>query len=192
MKKFFAMAILAIASLSASAEGLYVGGSLGFWHDSNDKDNHGLTTNNLTILPEVGYNLSDKWAVGTVVGYDYTHLCNLGTSVNLFQFNPYVRYTYFRTSNNFLSLFLDGTVGVGAGWASYDDDDEDSKTACTWQIGIKPGVALNFTKNFSFVAHIGLLGYEGANNAAQAAGYSNKGGLMLSGNNLTFGFYYNF
>lgn len=185
------MAILAIASLSASAEGLYVGGSLGYWHDSSDKNNGGYTTNNLTILPEIGYNLNEKWAVGTVVGYDYTHLCNHGISVNLFQFNPYVRFTYFRTSNNFLSLFLDGTVGVGAGWASYDEG-EDSKTACTWQVGVKPGIALNFTEHFSFVTHIGLLGYEGANNAAKEAGYSDKGGLMLNGNNLTFGFYYNF
>lgn len=190
MKKFFAMAVLAIASLSASAEGFYAGGSLGFWHDSN---NDGYTTNQLTILPELGYNLNQKWAVGTTVGYEYTHLCNHGVSSNLFQFNPYVRFTYFRTANNVLSLFLDGTVGIGAGWTSFDDDDDsDTKTACTWQIGIKPGIAVNITKSFSFVAHVGLLGYEGANNAAQAAGYSSKGGLMLNGNNLSFGFYYNF
>lgn len=188
MKKFFALAILAVASLSASAQGFYAGGSLGFWHDSNDK---GSVTNNLTILPELGYNLNNSWAVGTTIGYDYTHLCHEGTSVNLFQFNPYVRYTYFRTDNNVLSLFLDGTVGVGAGWASYDEG-EDSKTACTWQVGVKPGIAINITKHFSFVTHVGLLGYQGANNAAKDAGYSSKGGLMLNGNNLTFGFYYNF
>lgn len=187
------MAILAIASLSTSAEGLYLGGSLGYWHDSND-NNVGATTNSLTILPEIGYNFSEKWAVGGVVGYEYTHICNYGTSVNLFQFNPYARFTYFRTSNNLLSLFLDGTVGVGAGWASYDGygDYDDSDTACVWQVGIKPGIALNITDHFSLVAHVGLLGYQGTNDAAKAAGYSNQGGLLLNGNNLTFGFYYNF
>jgi hypothetical protein len=184
MKKFLAMAILAIASLGASAEGLYVGGSLGYWHSGDDNTNH------LTILPEIGYNLSSNWAVGTTIGYDYTHFCGQGISGNTFQFNPYARYTYFKSSNNLVNLFVDGTVGLGLGWASYED--EDSKTACTWQIGVAPGIAINLTQKFSLVAHIGFLGYKGANHTAETIGYYNEGGLKLDGNDIKLGFYYNF
>lgn len=183
MKKFFAIAVLALASLSAAAEGLFVGGSLGYWHDGKDN------TNSLTILPEIGYGLNDHWTIGTTVGYNYQHYCGTGVSGNLFQFNPYLRYTYFRSDNNLINLFLDGTVGVGLGWTS---SDYDTDTACTWQIGVTPGIAINITEKFSFVTHVGFLGYKGANNAAKYAGYYSEGGLLLNSQNLTFGFYYNF
>lgn len=184
MKKLFAMAIVALASaFGAQAENLYVGGEVGFMHDG-DKN-----TNALSILPEIGYNLNSHWAVGTTIGWQYTHFCGRDLSTNLFRFNPYARYTFFRSSNNLVNLFVDGTVGVGLGWTSYKDDDTDA--ACVWEIGLKPGIAINLTDKFSIVAHVGMLGYQGVNDAAKPA-YHSKGGLDLSGNNLSFGFYYNF
>lgn len=188
-KKLFAFAVIAAATLCASAENFYVGGQLGFWHESDNKDLG--TTNTLTILPEIGYNLTDNWAVGTTVGYQYNHICGYGISSHIFEFNPYVRYTYFKSSNNLVNLFLDGGAGIGAGWTHYSGAD-DSSTACTWNIGIRPGIAINLTEKFSVVAHVGLLGYEGANNAAKEGGYNSKGGLLLNNNNLSLGFYFNF
>lgn len=187
MKKFFALAMLAIASLCASAEGVYVGGQLGYWHESDNQ----TSTNTLTILPEIGYNLTSNVAIGSTLGYEYNHICGAGISTHIFQFNPYLRYTFFKSSNNLVNLFVDGGAGVGAGWTHYKGGD-DSKTACIWNIGLRPGVALNLSEKFSLVAHVGLLGYQGANDAAKAGGYSDKGGLLLNGNNLSFGFYYNF
>lgn len=188
MKKFFAFAVLAVASLCASAENFYVGGSLGFWHDSEDNQ----STNTLSILPEIGYNLSDNWAVGTTIGYNFGHTCNEGISTHIFEFNPYVRFTFFKTENNLVNLFVDGGAGIGAGWTSYKHGD-DSETAITWNVGFRPGVALNLTDKFSVVAHVGMLGYNGANNAAKATGlYHDNGGFLLNGNNLSFGFYYHF
>lgn len=184
MKKILAMALVALAALTGSAQNnLYVGGEVGFMHDG------GKRTNELSILPEIGYNLNSKFAVGTVIGWQYTHFNGRDLSTNLFRFNPYVRYTFFRSENNLVNLFVDGTVGVGLGWTSNDDDDSD--TACVWEIGLKPGVAINLTDNFSVQAHIGMLGYQGVNDAAKPA-YSSKGGLNLSGNDLSIGFYYHF
>lgn len=187
MKKVILFAVMAVAAMCAKAEGLYVGGQVGFWHGTTDNVGR---TNQMTILPEIGYNLSEKWAIGTQIGYDYTHICNAKTSVNLFQFNPYARWTFFKSESNFVNLFVDGTVGVGAGWASYDGDSSD--TAVTYQVGLRPGIALNFDEHFSFVAHVGMLGYQGANDEAKLAGYTTEGGLLLNGNNLTFGFLYKF
>ncbi len=39
------------------------------------------------------------------------------------------------------------------------------------------------------MAHVGFLGYRGGNDAS---GYPDQGGIMLKGNDLSFGFYYNF
>lgn len=108
----------------------------------------------------------------------------------MFEFNPYARFTYFRTSNNLVQLFIDGGVGVGLGSVDYGDDDSD--TAVTWNVGFRPGVAFNFTDKFSVVAHVGFLGYQGANNAAFDAGYPRKGGISFDTRDLTLGFYYNF
>ena len=186
MKKLLFTALMAVSSLFVSAQ-YYAGGQLGFWHE----DTKGETTNSLTILPELGMNLDDSWAVGATVGYGYNHICGVGVSSHLFQFNPYLRYTYFRSDNGLISLFVDGTVGIGAGWTHYKHGD-DSKTACTWQIGAAPGIALNLTDRFSVVAHVGFLGYKGANNAAKAGGHTEAGGLLLNSQNLSLGFYMNF
>ena len=103
-------------------------------------------------------------------------------------FAPYALYTFFRVG--FVSLFCDGGVDLGFGKAKVGD--ESSDTAVSYGIGIKPGVCLTVNEKFGFVAHVGFLGYNGANNAAKDAGYPTKAGFNLDGNDLSFGFYYNF
>lgn len=192
MKKIFALAVLAIASLSAAAGDFYVGGSLGYMHEGSKYSENGFSpsTNTISILPEIGYNLNEKWAVGTVIGYNYMHYCGQDRSGHMFQVSPYARYTYFRSSSNLISLFVDGGVEFGAGWSSYSD--ESSKTACIYGLGFRPGLSINIAENFSFVTHVGFIGYKGANNAAKASGYGTKAGVSLNSNDITFGFYYNF
>lgn len=197
MKKIFAAAALAavaIFNVNAEDEKFYIGGSLGFEHSTADVtvmgDPEKASVNSFSILPEFGFNINDKWAVGTTIGYDYKHFCGYKVDSNLFQFNPYARFTFFRTDNNLLSLFVDGGAGIGTGWVKYGDKDSD--TAVTWNIGFRPGVAINLTDQFSVVAHLGFLGYEGANDTAYATGYDRRGGFLLNGNNLTLGFYFHF
>lgn len=188
MKKFFTLAVVALASVfGAQAGDGYIGGSLGFMHEETTKEQ----TNQFTILPEIGYNFNSRWAIGTTIGYQYTHFCGEDTNAHIFEFNPYARFTYFRTGNNLVQLFIDGGAGIGVGSVEYDGDDSD--TAITWNVGFRPGVAFNFTDKFSVVAHIGFLGYQGANNTAFNTGlFSRKGGLAVDANDLTLGFYFNF
>lgn len=191
MKKILTLAVVALAGvLGANAENWYVGGNVGFWHESGNGSE--ASTNELYIQPEIGYNFNQTWAVGVGIGYDYKHYCGTKTSDNYFNFNPYARWSYFRTSNNLVQLFVDGTVGIGAGSRDVDVDGYKSHTAFTWEIGLRPGVAFNLTNKFSVVAHLGFLGYQGANNTAKAMGHHNMAGLRLSSNDLTLGFYYNF
>lgn len=197
MKKVIAIAAIAAATVcgTAAAGNGYIGGSIGFMHESGNvslfNESVRATTNSFTILPELGYNFNNRWAIGTTIGYEYKHFNGFDTDSHMFEFNPYARFTFFRTSNNLVQLFVDGGAGIGLGSIDYGDD-YDAKTGVIWNVGFRPGVAFNFTDSFSMVAHLGFIGYEGANRRAYNAGYNRKGGIMLDGNNVTLGFYYNF
>lgn len=180
MKKFFVAALVAVIAMVASAQDIYVGGSLGVWRNGSE---HETTA---AILPEIGYNLSEKASIGTTIGWRHDHTTGINT--NIFQIAPYYRYNFFQTS--MVNIFVDGGFGIGCGKTKYDGDESD--TATIWNIGVRPGVSLNVNEHCSFVAHLGFLGYEGANDAAKDAGYADQWGLNLDASAITFGFYYTF
>lgn len=186
MKKILAFAVVAIMTLSASAQNWYVGGSLGVGKVTVGTDDDKTSTTAISVIPEVGYNFNENWAAGTSIGV--THTSNDGVKYTAFEIAPYVRYTYFRAS--IVSLFVDGGVGFSTGKAKYGDVSSESTT--TFEVGFKPGVALTINENFGFVAHVGFLGYKGANDAAKSVGRPESWGLNLDGNDLSIGFYYNF
>lgn len=178
MKKLMLVAVMAIASLTAVAQDWYAGGSVGFWRNASDNQTA------FRILPEVGYNISDKVAVGAQFGYDYSY--ENAVNVNLFVIDPYLRYSLFKNDN--VNIFVDGGVDLGFGWAKTKGQSS-TDTAVTYGIGFKPGIAYNISERLSLVAHVGFLGFQGGNDASQAP---DQGGLMLDGNDLEFGVYYNF
>lgn len=175
MKKILLLAVVAVMAVSASAKNWYLGGSLGYSHEEQEIEGEKLKGDVFSIAPELGYNLNENWAVGASLNYTWVK-----DAYNMFAINPYARYTYFRTENNLVNLFVDGGFGIG-----YQKPDEGDSTT-VWNIGFKPGIALNVTEKFSFVAHVGFLGY--ADNKAAGKTY----GVSLDGSDLSFGFYYNF
>lgn len=177
MKKFFTLAAMAVMALGAFAQDWYAGGSVGFWRNSTDNETY------FNILPEVGYNLTDNVAVGAVFGYSYQYQDRV--NVNLFNIDPYVRYTCLKSGK--VRLFIDGGIDLGIGWSKAHGDKSD--TAVTYGIGIKPGVSYSLSDSFSVVAHIGQIGFQGGNDASHAP---NEGGLMFDTNKLSIGFYCNF
>lgn len=180
MKKVLLSFVVAVMAISASAQ-VYLGGELGFWREWQD----GANKTQFSILPEVGYNLSDSWAIGTTIGY--VHQYQKGDKVNAFEVAPYARWTFLKLDN--VNLFLDG----GFGFATYKEkykDGGDSGSQNAWSVGIKPGVSVNLNDKLSFVAHVGFLGYRDADEA-QIFG-DNGFGFGVDGNSLTFGLYWNF
>lgn len=166
--------------MSVNAQ-VYVGGSLGINAWSSQKNAGDRSETTFTILPEVGYNLNDEWAVGTVIGYVSDKWVGVnGISESAFTFNPYARYTYLKAGK--VSLFVDG--GVDFTTASKADWNE-------LAIGLKPGLAVSLSDNISFVSHLGFIGYDVLNPDGDDNNIS-KFGLNLDGNNLTFGLYFNF
>lgn len=179
MKKLLLMAVTALMTLGATAQNWYGGGQLTFGRTTDSAS--GVKSTQVTVLPEIGYNLTDNFAVGSVLGVSYRKAGEQEKTV--FKVNPYARYTYFTYEK--LSLFVDGGVDFGIGRAQ-------GHTAVEYGIGFRPGVALNLNDKFSLVAHVGFLGYQGGNGTAKHNGAPENWGLDLNSNNLMFGFYYHF
>lgn len=179
MKKFLLMAIMAMTVASASAQKWYSGGQVTFGKTTESAS--GLKTTQVTVLPEIGYNISDNFAIGSVVGISYRKAGDEEKTV--FKINPYARFTYFQTQR--LSLFIDGGVDMGIGRAH-------GSTAVEYGIGLRPGLSYDLSDRFSLVAHVGFLGYQGGNRPAKRNGAPENWGLDLNSNNLMFGFYYHF
>jgi len=188
----FAMAI--IFSASAQEHKWFIGGEVGFWsgkqtydfskvlltHYDYDLDfypYYNVTTTQIIVAPEIGYNITDKFAVAASLGYLHTKIKEYDNKVDGFIISPYVRYTFLKSG--IVSAFIDGGATFGL---------SDFKG---FEIGINPGIAVALTNRFSAVAHLGFLGYKdgkGVGNFLNGKGF----GLDLSGYQSQLGFYYSF
>ena len=183
MKKIFAVALVAMMTMTVNAQ-VYVGGGVGFQTTSQD----GNSETFFKLVPEIGYNLDENWAVGIAVGYGEHKTTlksgNLKTTakVKAFEIAPYARYTFAKFDK--VNLFVDGGL-------DYVHTDVAGDKTNSFAIGLKPGVAVNLNDKLSFVAHVGFLGYQ--NDKVKGDDKStNTFGLNLDGSNLSFGVYYNF
>ena len=82
MKKILMTMVAAFAAVSMQAQ-VYVGGSFAIEAWSSQKNAGDRSETAFKIMPEIGYNLNDQWAVGIALGYQ-KGTCNFG---NL-DFNP--------------------------------------------------------------------------------------------------------
>lgn len=189
MKRIYLSLVAMLVAIAASAQ-VYVGGQVGLWR--NTDDNH----SKFSIAPEVGYNLSDKWAIGIGIGYAYNYVD--GFKTNAFAVSPYARFTAAKLGP--VSFLLDG--GFDFSTVKFKtkkmlgQEFDDSYNA--WAIGIKPAVKVNLSKNIDFIASLGFLGYRdyddtGVEGFDYSSVYGEKGfGFSFSGNDLSFGVIYNF
>ena len=185
MKKIM-MTLAAVAVAATMNAQVYLGGGIGLGTSSYD----GNSETYFKIIPEIGYNLDENWAVGMTIGYgesktkikNYTNGTTDTEKVKTFAIAPYARYTFAKFDH--VNLFVDGTVG-------YQYENFAGTKINTFGIGFKPGVAVNLNDKLSFVAHVGFLGYENEKVKGDSKS-TNSFGLDLTGNNLSFGVYYNF
>ena len=184
MKKFLMTIAAAFVAVSMSAQ-VYVGGEVGF---SNSKLGGGDSKTSFKFLPEIGYNLDESMSLGIVLGYEQGNVTgsfetySVNDKVKSFIINPYLRYNVVKAG----SVTFFGDVSV-----LYKHNDNDGAKNNTFGVGLKPGVAVALNDKFSFVSHIGFLGYQQNKVDVDGAKASSSFGLDLT-NNLTFGLYYNF
>ena len=138
MKKVILVIVLAMMAFTAKAQ-LYVGGGLSFIGNGAGAS--------FTIAPEVGYNINDNMAVGGSIGL------GLESGETILSVDPYFRFYFLEVGP--VRFFGDANFNLSNIW----ETGEPSRT--TWGIGVRPGLAVNLTDNWSIVAHVASLGYYG-------------------------------
>ena len=183
MKKILMTLVAAFVSVSMSAQ-FYVGGSVGFASFDDSNKSHSA----FKFVPEVGYNLDEDMAVGISLAYTQgsTAAAWLLTDPNedykTFSIAPYLRYSFAKFGP--VTVFADGCF-------EYAHIDNNGAKANGWGLGIMPGIAVNLNEKFSFVSHIGRLGYSQSKEDVSGEKAVSTFGIDLD-NALTFGLYYNF
>lgn len=155
--------------------GSYLGGGISLWRN-NDVDK-----TSFSITPDVGYNLSEKWAVGVELAYAHKGYDGEDAiSTNAFALAPYARYSFYE--NKIVRLFLD----MGFGFSTYKEKHVDSVNG--FEIGVKPGLAVKLNDNFSFITKVGFAGYRDDYYRGEENGF----GVGLDGENISIGIEYEF
>ncbi len=182
MKKIIFTLVAVFAAVSMQAQ-VYVGGSFALeaWSGQKSSKIGDKSETVFKLMPEIGYNLNDEWAIGTVIGYESDKVNGVqNTSESAFSIAPYARYTYLKSGK--VSLFVDGglafTSASKADWTSIS-------------VGFQPGLAVSLTDKLSFVSHIAFIGWQQYNPDGDDNNVS-KFGLSLDASNISFGLYYNF
>jgi hypothetical protein len=181
MKKIVLMMALMLAAVSASAQ-VYVGGGLGFIRQETDKlvsasQTLSVKTTQIKILPEVGYELNERWSVGTVIGWEHSKTGRINEDV--YKIAPYARYNFLHGER--LNLFVDG----GVSYANSKETGMDHMNL--WEVGFQPGISIRLSEHFMFVTKYGFLGYKETNQS----GFKDKEyGFDFDTDELTFGFHY--
>lgn len=177
-----------VASFSAFSQ-WYVGGNLSlmFGKDAYWGPNDLVISNSL--IPEAGYQITDKWAVGAKLGYSLTSYKHInGFTTNCFgETGAYVRFTPWHNDVVYIDFKAMGDFGFG-------------KNLLRWaEVGIQPAIRFRLGGRFDLAANLGLLGARyGVGNSFNLvdgeydmAANEWRGGLIL-GNNLSLSLYYNF
>lgn len=186
MKKVLMTLAVAFIAVAANAQ-VYVGGNVGI-ASSKIGDADAVTT--YKVLPEIGYNINQNWAIGTTAGWGKGNPVKIEDeppkNQNYFTVEPYVRYTFVRSK--YINAFVDG----GFGYTHFNHAHGAAASVNAWSVGVKPGISVNLSPKVSFVAHVGFAGWKSAKADVDGAKSSDAWGVDLDGNNVTFGVYYNF
>ncbi|MCR5313223.1 MAG: porin family protein [Bacteroidaceae bacterium] len=176
MKKIILTAVLAVSSLCASAQ-VWMGGSIGFKSTTLDATDKSTTA--FTFAPVVGYTLSDAWDIALEIAYtDNGDVYDGESFKNSFSIAPFARYNFAKSGN--LSFFVDGGFAVGnKEYLSGTDHN-------FFQIGLRPGVKYQASKNVAFDAKLGYVGFYNESDV------KSKVGLNIDNNNLTLGMTWSF
>jgi hypothetical protein len=171
MKKIILLFVLVFVAASVDAQ-LYVGGAV----SASIESKNDVEATTFKILPEAGYNISDKFAVGAVIGFSRSSYDgkSLGST---FQFAPYARFSFYRS--DLVRLFVDG------GFSVYSNDIGD-ETITTFDIGVKPGIALDLSEKISIVGKFGFIGFRHYDDD------HNKIDMSIDATDISIGLFYSF
>ena len=206
-----------MSAMQAQESKFYVGGTLGFTWSKLKSDDTSTSGASVKVMPEVGYNLSDKWALGVSLGYshgyaafggiDFNDLKSIANAVastaadvasdgtaklNSFRFAPYARYNFWQTGK--LKFFLEGSLGyihVGMTGDALEDRLGEDPVLNVVELNIRPGLSFDASKKITLVAKVGSLGF--IHGKEKESGTKlNRFGFDMDTYNILLGMNYNF
>ena len=177
MKKIMLSLAMALVSVCASAQ-VYIGGTAGI---SSNKIGSGDSKTAYTLMPEIGYEFNNKWEAGLEIGIKKGDVCELKDVPKATKFivAPYVRYTAVETK--LVNLFVEGTIGYGSVSKGGGD---------SYEVGIKPGLAVKLSDHVNFITKVGFLGYRGY--SPDHGDNWSTFGVDVDASNISFGAIYKF
>jgi hypothetical protein len=159
MKKAFILAaaaiVLAATGANAQDNKFWAGGSFGF---SSTELSSVASSSSLSILPEVGYNFSDRWAVGLQFGLNQAEIEN-DITVNDFQtfsIAPFARYTFLRWKA--FSVFANGGIAFSdlTGDTDFEDGVNEDAGLTTVGLFVNPGFSVRLSDRFSLTGSVNV------------------------------------
>lgn len=150
MKKIILMAVMAVATLTASAQ-VYVAGAFDLGVNSvklGDAD--AVSTTNFSLSPEVGYNFNEMWAVGAELGFGVSKTDDVD-AITSWRVSPYVRCTFGELGSG-VKMFAEAYYAHK--WYSQDSADWNG-----WGVGVRPGVSVALGSKWSLVGKMVLFQY---------------------------------
>lgn len=146
MKKLFLTLTAAVAlTFAAKAQteqgNLFLGGSVGYNYNKINGTDH--SNQGFNITPNIGYFISDNFAIGTGIGYSYgkTSYDNSDydysdLKTQTFNVAPFAR-AY--KGNDTFKFF--GQLSVPMAWGNVKEDDTKTQTIASYGVQLSPGLA---------------------------------------------------
>lgn len=207
MKKLFTLLLLSFTTIvfAQENEDLFniekgtwvVEGGFSIFSENREITNDINSTNDIvrfSIMPRLGYTLSDNLVLGLGIGYSYSKLEHSNernelislSKTNSISFTPYLK-KFFPLSDN-LALNLQAETSYERGKRETTNNSFSNDTDYFF-IGLRPGVNYSMSDNFLLQASFGSLGYSNyrmeTNDVIQEK--SNSFGLNLGTSSLLFG-----
>ena len=181
MKKLVLTSLLAAFAVSSAnaATNYFVGGSTALGFDKSH-------SNIVSIAPELGMKISEKWDLGVMAEFAYDHKYIGDEKAYDYGFGAFARYHAAQFGN--FSLLFKGTVG--AEFFRFDGDTEQELSA-----SIIPMVTYDLTESFTLYANLNFLGvYAGYNFDSKDWGFGAVADSdnVLNTKDFQIGFTYNF
>ena len=170
MKKLFITIAFVAAGFLASAQGLFVGGSLGMDFQKSKTKTGSVTVDNpktfaWDITPSVGYMFAENMGAGIDFGFGMTTVTTPKTDVTpeikdkttTWAVAPYFRYVFAEVDN--FKFYADAKLGLGGGKIKSTADGEtvDGPKVSYLGVGVVPGMAYMLTDNISMNCTLNIL-----------------------------------
>ena len=148
-KKILFVLVLSLLAVAASAQ-FYVGGTVSLEYNDHRESGVKKAYSYYHVGPELGYQISDFWSVGTSLKLTHRPSYADYESYTSYGVYPYVRASFARVG--IVRFFADASVGFGK------DKEGDAKYS-TFECSLRPGILVNVKDNLHLIGKTSLLKY---------------------------------